>query len=605
MRKNLGSYFFPMQFRPRKENHDDDEHEFETPQQNFSWRSLLNIFKFKPKLFECLGEGYSPQQFGKDISAGITVGVLALPLAMAFAIASGATPSAGIWTAIIAGFCISLFGGSRVQIGGPTGAFIPIVYGIVAVYGYGNLLGATLLSGIILLLMGICRLGQLIRFIPIAVVLGFTNGIAVVIFLAQIKDFLGLNIENLPAEFFAKIQVLAENIHTVDFPTLTLATISLLFLVIYPLLAKRFHKLNAVPAPLVILILATLATFTFELPVSTIGTRFGGIPQSLPEMGLPNLSINNFGQMIAPAITIALLGAIESLLSARVADNQIDDQHDPNQELMGQGIANIVAPFFGGFAATGAIARTTTNVRAGGKTPIAGLVHCVILVLIVLLLAPLASFVPLATLSAIVMMTSINMGVWREMSLQKLLRFPMAYRIILIATFLVTILFDLTVAVELGMVLACFFFIYRLSKLTHIDDVSEKALAKINKTNNLAKDFADNKNIKIWEFYGVLFFGASGKIEDLLGNNFTNLPDVLILNLEKLVQIDTSGLDGLVHLNQKFIKHGKHLLLCNLHQQPRAFLRRAGFISQVGAANVCLDLEKAIDRANIILEGKN
>lgn len=592
MRKNLGSYFFPMPLRQHKEHPDNELDEFENSQtqQNFSWKSLLEIFKFKPKLFECLGQGYSPQQLSKDISAGITVGVLALPLAMAFAIASGATPSAGIWTAIIAGFCISIFGGSRVQIGGPTGAFIPIVYGIVAVYGYGNLLGATLLSGIILLLMGICRFGQLIRYIPIAVVLGFTNGIAVVIFLAQIKDFLGLNIENLPAEFFAKIQSLAENIHTVDFPTLALATISLLFLVIYPQLAKRFHKLNAVPAPLVILILATIATFVLELPVSTIGTRFGGIPQSLPEIGLPNLSINNFGQMIAPAITIALLGAIESLLSARVADNQIDDQHDPNQELMGQGIANIVAPFFGGFAATGAIARTTTNVRAGGRTPISGVVHSVVLLLIVLLLAPLASFVPLATLSAIVMMTAINMGVWREMSLGKLSRFPLAYRIILLATFLVTILFDLTIAVELGMVLACFFFIYRLSKLTRISDVSAKS--------------SNKENVKIWEFYGVLFFGASGKIEDLLGNNFANLPDVLILNLERLVQIDTSGLDGLVHLNQKFINHGKHLLLCNLHQQPRAFLRRAGFISQVGAANVCLDLSKALERADIILENK-
>lgn len=595
MRKNLGSYFFPMPSRRHNEHLDnahEHEDEFDTSQtqQNFSWKSLLEIFKFKPKLFECLGQGYSPKQLSKDISAGITVGVLALPLAMAFAIASGATPSAGIWTAIIAGFCISIFGGSRVQIGGPTGAFIPIVYGIVAVYGYGNLLGATLLSGIILLLMGICRFGQLIRYIPIAVVLGFTNGIAVVIFLAQIKDFLGLKIENLPAEFFAKIQSLAENIHTVDFPTLALATISLLFLVIYPQLAKRFHKLNAVPAPLVILILATIATFALELPISTIGTRFGGIPQSLPEIGLPNLSINNFGQMIAPAITIALLGAIESLLSARVSDNQIDDQHDPNQELMGQGIANIVAPFFGGFAATGAIARTTTNVRAGGRTPISGVVHSVVLLLIVLLLAPLASFVPLATLSAIVMMTAINMGVWREMSLGKLSRFPLAYRIILLATFLVTILFDLTIAVELGMVLACFFFIYRLSKLTRISDVSAKS--------------SNKENVKIWEFYGVLFFGASGKIEDLLGNNFANLPDVLILNLERLVQIDTSGLDGLVHLNQKFINHGKHLLLCNLHQQPRAFLRRAGFISQVGAANVCLDLNKALERADIILENK-
>src|SRR5574343_944738 len=357
---------------------------------------------FRPKLLDCL-PAYTRAQFGKHLAAGITVGVLALPLAMAFAIASGCSPAAGIWTAIVAGFITSALGGSRVQIGGPTGAFIPIVYGIVAAHGFANLMGATILAGLMLLAMGIARMGQLIRFIPVTVVIGFTNGIAVVIFMAQIQDFFGLRIDNLPAEFFLRIKTLAAHAHTTDLPTLGLAVASFVFLLSYNRLAQRLAPLRRAPGPLAVLVAGTIAAFAFDLPVETIGSRFNGIPQELPAFGLPALSIHDLGKLISPAITIALLGAIESLLSARVADSQIDGRRNPNQELVAQGLANIAAPLFGGFAATGAIARTTTNIRSGGRTPIAGIMHAFVLLGIVLIAAPLASYVPLAALSAIVM----------------------------------------------------------------------------------------------------------------------------------------------------------------------------------------------------------
>src|SRR5574343_1227098 len=421
---------------------------------------------FRPKLLDCL-PGYGRTQLGADLAAGLTVGVLALPLAMAFAIASGMSPSAGIWTAIVAGLLISALGGSRVQIGGPTGAFIPIVYGIVAAQGVDNLLGATLLAGLFLLAMGLARMGQLIRFIPVTVVIGFTNGIAVVIFLAQIKDFFGLRIDNLPAEFFHRIKTLAAYAHTVDLPTLALSTACFIFLLSYNWLAQRLAPLRRAPSPLAVLLVGTLASFLFELPVETIGSRFGGIPQELPSFGLPELSIHDFGKLISPAITIALLGAIESLLSARVSDSQSDDRHDPNQELIAQGLANIAAPLFGGFAATGAIARTATNVRTGGRTPIAGIAHAIVLLAVVLVLAPFATHIPLATLSAIVVVVAVNMGEWHEF--KGLGRFSLPYRTTLLTTFFVTVVFDLTIAVELGMVLACLFFIYRMSELTRIE----------------------------------------------------------------------------------------------------------------------------------------
>ncbi|MEN3372777.1 SulP family inorganic anion transporter [Dechloromonas sp. ZS-1] len=548
---------------------------------------------FRPKLLDCLPD-YTRAQFGKDLAAGITVGVLALPLAMAFAIASGCSPSAGIWTAIIAGLITSALGGSRVQIGGPTGAFIPIVYGIVAAHGFGNLLGATMLAGVMLLAMGIARMGQLIRFIPVTVVIGFTNGIAVVIFLAQLKDFFGLKIDTLPAEFFLRLKTLAAHAHTVDLPTLGLSTACLAVLLSYNRLAQRIALLRRAPGPLVVLVGGTVLAALLDLPVETIGSRFNGIPQEVPPIGLPPLSIHDFGKLISPALTIALLGAIESLLSARVADSQIDDRHDPNQELIAQGLANLAAPLFGGFAATGAIARTTTNVRTGGRTPIAGIIHALILLSIVLVAAPLAAYVPLAALSAIVMVVAVNMGEWHEF--RELRRYSYNYRIILLATFFVTVVFDLTIAVELGMVLACLFFIYRMSELTRIERRTLPELADEPRC-----QYPDGSlRVAAWEVFGSLFFGAVNKLEDLLDPRAGH-PEVVILDVTRLVQLDTTGLEGLENLREKLHMRGCTLLLCGLNAQPGSLLRRAGFLDHLGEANVCPDFLTACQRARALL----
>ena len=548
---------------------------------------------FHPKLLDCLST-YDRAQFGKDLAAGLTVGVLALPLAMAFAIASGCSPTAGIWTAIVAGVITSALGGSRVQIGGPTGAFIPIVYGIVAAHGFANLLGATVLAGVFLLAMGLARLGQLIRFIPVTVVIGFTNGIAVVIFLAQLKDFFGLKIDNLPAEFFHRLKTLAANADTVNLPTLALAIASFLFLLFYNRLAQRFALLRRAPGPLAVLVVGTLAAFLFDLPVETIGSRFNGIPQQLPAIGLPELSIHDFGKLISPAITIALLGAIESLLSARVADSQIDDRHDPNQELIAQGLSNIVAPLFGGFAATGAIARTTTNVRTGGRTPVAGMIHAAVLLAVVFVAAPMAAYVPLATLSAIVMVVAINMGEWHEF--RELRRYSMNYRIILLATFFLTVVFDLTVAVELGMVLACLFFIYRMSELTRIER------RPLRETTSEPQFLYPDGTMRVaaWQLFGSLFFGAVNKLEELL-DPAAGHPEIVILDMSQLIQLDTTGLEGLESLHDKLTKRGCRLLVCGLNSQPGSLLYRSGFVDHLGDDNVCSDLTHALQRAHTLL----
>jgi len=548
---------------------------------------------FRPKLLECLST-YDRRLFAGDLAAGITVGVLALPLAMAFAIASGASPTAGIWTAIVAGFLISLFGGSRVQIGGPTGAFIPIIYGIVAVHGFANLLGATMLAGLLLLIMGISRMGQLIRFIPVSVVIGFTNGIAVVIFLAQIKDFFGLQIDHLPAEFFARIKILAAHAATVDLPTLALSVACFVFLLSYNRLAQHISPLRRAPGPLVVLIAGTVAAWALDLPVETIGSRFNGIPQEVPAFGLPSLSIHDFGKLISPAITIALLGAIESLLSARVADGQIDDRHDPNQELVAQGLANLAAPLFGGFAATGAIARTTTNVRTGGRTPIAGIIHAGVLLAIVLIAAPLAAYVPLATLSAIVMVVAINMGEWHEF--KELRRYSWNYRVILVSVFLVTVLFDLTIAVELGMVLASLFFIYRMSELTRIERLALDEEA--GEPRFLYPD--GTMRVAAWQLFGSLFFGAVNKLEELLDPRAGH-PEIVMLDMTRLVQLDTTGLEGLENLLDKLRKRGCTLIVCGLNAQPASLLERSGFTEHLGRDNVCPDLSRALQRAYLLL----
>jgi len=540
---------------------------------------------FRPRLLDTL-PGYGRAAFSQDLSAGITVGVLALPLAMAFAIASGLSPAAGIWTAIVAGLLISVLGGSRVQIGGPTGAFIPIIYAIVVDYGVQNLLIATMMSGAMLLAMGAFRLGSMIRFIPLSVVIGFTNGIAVVIFLSQIKDFLGLHIPNLPGEFFAKMKALFEALPTLHLPTVAVAIASLVLLLAWNRRAVRTPWMRRLPGPLAALVIMTALNALFSLPVDTIGSRFGGIPRDLPDIALPALSLGTLGKLIAPALTIALLGAIESLLSARVADSQIDDRHDPNQELMAQGIANIAAPLFGGFAATGAIARTATNIRTGGRTPVAGAIHALVLLAVVLVLAPLASAIPLATLSAIVVVVAINMGEWHAFAPSELRRYSVQYRAILLGTFFVTVVFDLTLAVELGMVLASLFFIYRMSDLTRIERIQIEG-------ENTGEGAP---RILAYRLFGSLFFGAANKLENLLLMQDGH-PEVVILDLDKVINIDTTGLDILQTLHRNLRKRGAELILCGLNPQPGSLIQRSGFSERLGPDNIAANLPAALARA--------
>lgn len=539
------------------------------------------MFHFQPKLRETL-RGYNKELFTRDLSAGITVGVLAVPLAMAFAIASGVSPSSGLWTAIIAGFIISALGGSRVQVGGPTGAFIPILFAIAATHGIGNMLAATFMAGVLLVVMGITQMGNLIRFIPVSVVIGFTNGIAVVIGLSQVKDFLGLRVDAMPAEFFARMGVLYRYLPTIDWRAalLALGTVGLVFS--WSRVVERLPRLAILPAQLVGLVVGTLVSVVLSLPIETIGSRFHGIPQQIPVPSFPLPSLSSLGQLLAPAITIALLGAIESLLSARVADNQIDDRHDPNQELFAQGIANIVSPFFGGIAATGAIARTSTNVKAGGRTPVAGIVHAITLLLIVLVAAPLAAWVPISVLAAIVMVTAIRMGEWHEFG--RLKHFSWNYRIILLATFALTVLFDLTIAVEIGMVLASLFFIYRMQALTS----AEKTEVKVPEC------------VQVHRLRGSLFFGAIAKLDSLFDPAKMDAL-VLVLDMDNVLNIDTSGVDWLQALCKALSRKGGTLVLCGVARQPESILKRSGFIAQLGLRNLCSDEHAAVARSREIL----
>ena len=553
------------------------------------------LARFHPKLLDCLKD-YTPELLAKDAAAGVTVGVLALPLAIAFAIASGCSPTAGIWTAIVAGFVISLLGGSRVQIGGPTGAFIPIVFGIVSIYGFQNLMVATMIAGILLFLMGLTKMGALIRFIPISVVIGFTNGIAVVIFMSQIKDFLGLNIPSMPAEFFERVETLWDYAHTMQLPTVLMSGASLIALLIWnKKAAKWVPVLGKIPGPLALLVAATALQAAFAFPVDTIGSRFGGIPQSIPAIALPTISLSALNQLIQPAIAIALLGAIESLLSARVADAAIDDRHDPNQGLMAQGLANIVAPLFGGFAATGAIARTSTNVRAGGRTPIAGICHSLMLLLVVLIAAPAAIYVPLPALSAILMLVAWHMGEWHAFT--ELRRFTIPYRAILLSTFIVTVVFDLTLAVELGMILACLFYLYRMSELTQVERIPLEDYYG----SGAIDDTSGQHRIAAYRIYGSLFFAAISKLESLLENQDA-MARVLVLDMTKMVSLDTTGLDLLQTLHRTLNKRGGVLILSGLNTQPASLIERSGFAATLGPHGISLSLTDALLRAQLIIQ---
>ena len=545
---------------------------------------------FHPRLLRAMA-GYTKDRFFKDAGAGITVGIVALPLAMAFAIASGLKPEAGIWTAIIAGALISALGGSAVQIGGPAGAFIVIVYGIVERYGLANLLISTACAGVLLFLLGFLKLGTLVRYVPVSIVVGFTNGIAVLIVLSQIRDLLGLQVPKMPADFFSQISVIGSHLGSTNFYSLGVGLACLLGLFVWPrlfdmrqrdtngLTARLLHMVHAVegrhlmrasrmasrmPGPIVALVTLTLFTYFLHLPIETIGTRFGGIPRALPSFALPDFSWETVRLLLAPTITIALLGAVESLLCARVAD-QISGlaRHDPNQELMAQGIANFVVPFFGGMPATGTIARTVTNVRAGATSPVSGLVHALTLIVVVLVAAPLAVHVPLAVLAGILLYVAWNMGEWREFA-HVTQRASSHYSLIMMGTFLLTVVFDLTVALQVGLILACVLFVRRMSTLFQVVEVSHTA------------DSAS------FQLYGSLFFGAVAKLDPIL-TVVESAPQGLVIRLDvqSLQSLDTSGLDVLDQLHKAIVLRGGRLVLAGLNAQPKAVMERSGFLAKI------------------------
>ena len=541
---------------------------------------------FRPYLVEAL-RGYSTQMFARDLSAGATVGIVALPLAMAFAMASGLKPEAGIITAIISGFLISALGGSRVQIGGPAGAFIVIVYGILQRYGLSNLVIATAMSGVMLFLMGLFKLGTLIRFIPVAVVIGFTNGIAVLIALSQIKDFLGLQVVKMPADFFGILGTLQHALHTTNLQAAGIAAGSLAIIIFWqfwlPRLghdSPRAKRFSVVPGSVIALILATLAVSSLDLQVDTIGSRFGGIPASLPALEWPAFSWESARFLLVPATTLALLGAIESLLCARVADGMIDDRHNPNQELMAQGVANFFTPFFGGMPATGTIARTVTNIKSGAASPVAGMVHALVLLLIVLIAAPLANHVPLAALAAVLMFVAWNMGEWRAFLHLRQYRVP--YRITLLAVFLLTVIFDLTVAVEVGLIAACVTFIYRISSLSRSETVELSIKPE---------QPGEPAPVAAHRLYGALFFGAVQLVEAIENA----LPKkTLVVDLKNVIYVDSSGADALMNLARSCQKKQVLLILCGLAHQPLDIAKRCGLLLKVPDVDRFADLSGAL-----------
>ena len=554
---------------------------------NFRLPAGVEFAHFRPRIRDSVA-GYDKAKFIADLGAGVTVGIVALPLAMAFAIASGVKPEQGIFTAIIAGFLISALGGSQVQIGGPAGAFIVIVYGIVQRYGFGNLLVATVLAGALMFVLGLFRLGALVRYIPVSIVIGFTNGIAVLIALSQLKDLLGLHIDKVPADFFAQLHALFTHLDGFNPYAFGIGAVCLAGLFFWPRLftrgkvlpdalldAQALRVASRMPGPIVALVSLSVLVALFKLPVETIGTRFGGIPQGLPAFVWPDLSWASAKELFIPTITIALLGAVESLLCARVADNLGDWQrHDPNQELMAQGVANMVVPFFGGIPATGTVARTVTNVRAGATSPVAGIVHAATLLLIVLVAAPLAANVPLAALAGILLFMAWNMGEWHEFV--RLRNFSMGYRTILVGTFLLTVIFDLTVAVEVGLVLACVFFIYRMSTLFRVE-----------------LDEASPAGVRVQHLYGSLFFGAVAKVE-AVGDALPAGTRAVVLEMHRLVLMDSSGLDALEQLHRTLKRQGVQLLMCDLNEQPLALIRRAEFDALLGEDKLLPDLASAL-----------
>jgi sulfate permease, SulP family len=550
------------------------------------WRQFL------PKSILCL-ENYSTRIFAADLAAGITVGLVALPLAMAFAIASGLTPQAGIYCAMVTGFIISLLGGSKTQIGGPTGAFVVVIAGILAKHGIHGLFLCTMMAGVMLVIMGMTGLGKAVQFIPRPVVMGFTNGIAVLIASTQIRDFFGLRLEHNPGEFFARMKELIEHASTVSIPATSLAIVSLAIILITPRISKR------VPGYIVALVAGTVGAALLHLPVETIGTRFGGIPSGLPHLQIPEFHTNLILPLFSSAVTIAMLGAIESLMSAVVADSMSGDKHNPNVELVAQGIANIVSPIFGGLPATGAIARTATNIRSGARTPVAGIVHSITLLAVLLFAAPLARFIPMAVLASILFVVSYNMGQWGEtLRLLRVTKYAVA---VWLVTFGLTVMADLTTAVEFGMILAALTFIRSVAETTSVSAVTKDYI--LTGRAHVLHDKHIPDYVEVFSVQGALLFGAAQKL-DIVLNRLPTLPPIVILRLRGMTAIDSTGLGAIEYLETRLSATGHHLLLCGAKEQPARLIHQSAFEQRIGRGNICSNIQEALDRAKQIMDSE-
>ena len=558
----------------------------------------MKAFNIQTKLFSCL-KTYDKKTFMSDLMAGIIVGIVALPLAIAFGIASGVTPEKGIITAIVAGLVISLFGGSKVQIGGPTGAFIIIIYGIIQKYGFEGLTIATLMAGLFLVLFGLLRLGTIIKYIPYPIVVGFTSGIAVTIFTTQITDLFGLTLPSNPSDFIEKWGVYLQNFNTIDPWCALIGVASVVVIAVTPRFSKK------IPGSLIAIILMTivallLKNFAGVLSIETIGDRFS-ISNELPAAQVPDMNWETIKSLVSPAITIAILGAIESLLSATVADGVIGDHHDSNTELVAQGLANIASPLFGGIPATGAIARTMTNINNGGKTPVAGIIHAVVLLLIFLFLMPLAKYIPMACLAGVLVVVSYGMCGWR--SFLELMKNPKSDVTVLLITFFLTIIFDLTIAIEVGLIIACLLFMKRMSETTDIKAITEEI--DLNQDAEFSTGNLDHliipQGVEVYEINGPYFFGAGNKFEEIMAS-FGDRPKVRIIRMRKVPFVDSTGIHNLTNLCEMSKKEGIQIVLSGVREKVNGQLEHAGFYHLIGEENICSHINLALKRANEIIE---
>lgn len=549
---------------------------------------------YKPKLLSLIGDkenGLTKEQFFKDLIAGIIVAIIALPLSIALGISSGVPPEKGLITAIIAGFIISLLGGSRVQIGGPTGAFVVIVFGIIQDHGIDGLIISTFMAGIILILFGILKFGSLIKYIPYPITVGFTSGIAVTLFSTQVKDFLGLTMTKIPSEFVPKWEAYISHMSTINYYTLAIGVLALAILIFWPKVSKK------IPGSLVALIVTTLVVFFFNLPVATIGSQFGKISSELPMPHIPDLNIGTFKALIGPAFTIALLGGIESLLSAVVSDGMIGDKHDSNAELIGQGVANMCSSLFGGIPATGAIARTAANVKNGGRTPIAGMVHAITLLLIMLIFMPLAKFIPLTTLAAILMVVSYNMSEWR--SFKSILKAPKSDITILLITFFLTVFFDLVIAIGIGMLVSMCLFMRRVATSIEVNELNESDCSdRIDGDMNNVKV---GENVLIYDIRGHLFFGAVDSFMNTM-KEVNRDATVLILRMRHTKTLDITGFKQIKNIALSCKNHNITLIISEIQEQPKKVMRLMGFIDKLGENHFANSFNDAIEKANSIVK---